>query len=139
VPSEYHERGAQLASRRGLRGIPPEPVPDREMSPASLPPRDAVPAPQHQNGAPARQPVLSSLDSSAPLRPPAASSEELSAQTAAKNSFVMNTSATSICNSPKINTSEIAGLKIAQNQHLQKSGPVGQRRERPWTSGASRQ
>jgi hypothetical protein len=121
VPSEYHERGAQLASRRGLRGIPPEPVPDREMSPASLPPRDAVPAPQHQNGAPARQPVLSSLDSSAPLRPPAASSEELSAQTAAKNSFVMNTSAKAVCNSPEINTSEIARLKVAQNQHLHKN------------------
>jgi hypothetical protein len=33
----------------------------------------------------------------------------------------MNTSATSIRNSREINTSEIAGLKIAQNQHLQKN------------------
>jgi hypothetical protein len=47
------------------------------------------------------------------------------------NPCTMNTYAKSACNSSRINTYKIAGLKVVQNQHLQKNRGEGHEREAP--------
>jgi hypothetical protein len=100
VPSEYHERGAQFASRKPLQEISPEP------------------SPQHTNGGSARQPAPSGVNSPAPPEPPAASSQPQADANPAENSPGINTSASVRCNLSEISTYEIAELKTLQNEHL---------------------
>ena len=75
--------------------------------------------PQDVNCARREQPALTNVPPSPP--PTILAESEPSPERNAKNSLGINTSTDSIRNSREINTSEIAGLKIAQNQHLQKN------------------
>jgi hypothetical protein len=95
-------------------GVVPRNEPERELFPQ--------PAPQHNNAA--SEPHLAPINAhpSAPPMAPAAVSQAVSEPTAAKNSLAINTSATPVCNSPKISTYENVELETVQNQHLQKSG-----------------
>src|SRR5438445_13764221 len=80
------------------------------------------------------QPTSTNLHPSAPIAP-AAPSEPLAECTARKSSPGMNTCADVVRNSRKMSTSEIAGFKLTQNEHLQKMpggwGPSGARKSLP--------
>jgi hypothetical protein len=126
VPSEYHERGAQFASRTGLRGISPELTPEQEMSPASSPRCEPVPSSQRKDGALSSEPAPITVTSSTLPIAPAAGSEPPVEPGAPKTSFGINTCVASASNSRKINTYKNVELKPVQNEHLQKSGSVRQ-------------
>ncbi|PYU27543.1 MAG: hypothetical protein DMG32_06380 [Acidobacteria bacterium] len=83
-------------------------------------------SPQGTNGASGPHPASASLHPSAPIAP-AAPSEPLAECTARKSSPGMNTGADVVRNSSEMSTSKIAGLKLTQNEHLQKNGgaPLG--------------
>jgi hypothetical protein len=85
-----------------------------------IPPREHSPEPtsSHQNGNSSPQPVPS-VNSSASQRPLETSLQQL----ADHNTTAINTSATSVCNSREINTSENVELKTLQNEHLQMYAP----------------
>src|SRR5258708_968051 len=84
-----------------------------------IPPREHSPEPtsSHQNGNSSPQPVPS-VKSSASQRPLETSSQRL----ADHNTTAINTSATSVCNSLEINTSDNLKLKTLHNEQLQKKG-----------------
>jgi hypothetical protein len=124
VPSEYHERGASpafLLQEKDDRSS--------DAHPNAKPP--AKPGPSFR--ATIRTEESQSLsapptsEESLPLitrlshDTPSAGSQPLSEPISLENSFGMNTSVTSVCNSREISRSENVELKPVQNEHLQKS------------------
>jgi hypothetical protein len=116
------------------RKIPPEPAPEREISPASSPVCEPVPSPQPKNGANAPQQGPINVNSSTPIAP-APCSEPPAGPPAVDNSLGIYTCADSVRNSSEINTYENVELKTLQNEHLQENG---HRPRTSWPSGASR-
>jgi len=99
-----------------------------EASAPRMPSRVTSPehSPQRTNGAFGPQPASTNLHPPAPIAP-AAPSEPLAECTARKSSPGINTCADVVHNSREMSTSKIAGLKLTQNEHLQKNA---HRRER---------
>src|SRR6266568_3892680 len=104
VPSEQRESGDLSASARGNK---------------------VTAAGPHSDSSGLRPPAAGPVD--VPPAPRADSSREA---TEGRNPRTINTSAAFVSNSSEINTSENAESEAVQNEHLQKSGPGGHRRER---------
>ena len=105
-------------------GVPSEHREPRNLS-ASARGNKVTAAGPHSDSSGLRPPAAGPVD--VPPAPRADSSREA---TEGRNPRTINTSAAFVSNSSEINTSENAESEAVQNEHLQKSGPGGHRRER---------
>ena len=123
IPSEYHERGASpalLPHEKAARSSDAHPNTKQTPKPgpsfrATIWSEESLSAPptSEESVTHITRPSLDTLS---------AVSHALSEPTADKNSSGIDTSATSVCNSPEINTYKIAELKVPHNEHLHKNG-----------------
>ena len=104
--------------------VPSEQRESRDLS-ASARGNKVTAAGPHSDSSGLRPPAAGPVD--VPPAPRADSSREA---TEGRNPRTINTSAAFVSNSSEINTSENAESEAVQNEHLQKSGPGGHRRER---------